>query len=164
MKILSFPGLFLRFLFLFIILSISLQSYGQKISPGFDKAEYIELLKISSSQRDSIRNKNFASPEKFTLSYRSPVMGLDNRWDLWISEDSLAVISIRGTTRSTVSWLENVYGVMVPASGDLKLAKDFSFNYHLADNPRAAVHLGWLIGTAYLYRDCLLIRRYYPKN
>ncbi|CAN5119610.1 hypothetical protein BH23BAC1_BH23BAC1_14400 [soil metagenome] len=141
-------------LIIFIItISTSFPSVGQKMSPGFDKVEYIELLKISSTQRDSLYNKNFPAHERITLNYRSPVIGLDNRWDLWISEDSVAVISIRGTTRSSISWLENVYGVMVPASGEITLADDFTFNYHLADNPRAAVHLGWLIGTAFLSED-----------
>jgi hypothetical protein len=34
-------------------------------------------------------------------------MGLKYRWDLWISKDSIAVISVRGTTLDPVSWLAN---------------------------------------------------------
>ncbi len=44
---------------------------------------------------------------------------------------------------------------MVPAQGELKLSNDFTFKYHLAENPRAAVHVGWLIGVAYLAKDIL---------
>jgi hypothetical protein len=80
-------------------------------------------------------------------------MGLDNRWDLWVSEDKVACISIRGTTAKQVSWLDNFYAAMVPASGSLKISNDFVFDYHLSDDPRAAVHTGWLIATAFLSRD-----------
>ena len=54
-----------------------------------------------------------------------------------------------------MGWLENFYMAMVPAKGEVKLANDFTFQYHLADNPKAAVHIGWLIGTAFLARDIL---------
>jgi len=36
-------------------------------------------------------------------------MGLDNQWGLWVLEDKVACISIRGTTTKQVSWLENFY-------------------------------------------------------
>jgi len=76
------------------------QSTGQgaKLEPGFSKAEYSELLKISTRQGDSLYNKELPAPEKFTRAYRSAVMGLDNRWELWTSPDSIEAISIRGTT------------------------------------------------------------------
>jgi len=125
------------------------------ILPGFDKAEFLELLKVSSYQGDSLYNPNSPAPVEFRKIYRSQTMGLDNRWDLWLSDKQVAVISIRGTTPALTSWLENFYAAMVPASGQLKLSNDFSFDYHLSDDNKAAVHTGWLIATAFLSRDIL---------
>ena len=133
------------------------ESFAQttKLKPGFDKEEFLELLKVSSRQGDSLYNPDLPAPEKFQRIYRSPEMGLDNRWDLWVNEDKVACISIRGTTSRQVSWLDNFYAAMVPAKGVLKLSNDFVFNYHLSDDRRAAVHTGWLIATAFLSRDIL---------
>ncbi len=149
--------LLLLFGFLFCIGLFPLTSSGQqgKILPGFDKSEFLEMLKISSYQGDSLYNPDLPPPLKFKKIYRSPTMGLDNRWDLWLSDQSTAVISIRGTTTESSSWLENFYAAMVPAKGKLKLSNDFSFDYHLCDDDKAAVHTGWLIATAFLSRDIL---------
>lgn len=145
-----------KYIFAFLssfLIFFSVQAQGHKLKPGFDKSEFTELLKISSRQLDTTRSRGIPEPERFEMTYRSPVVGLDNRWDMWQSADSVAVISIRGTTRKTISWVENFYGAMVPAAGTLHLSEDFSFDYHLADNPQAAVHTGWLIGAAYISED-----------
>lgn len=130
-------------------------SQGSLLRPGFDKTEFTELLKVSSRQGDSLYNPDLPAPEQFSMVYRSPVMGLDNRWDLWLSAQGVALISIRGTTKNPTSWLENFYAAMVPAKGRLKLSGDFTFDYHLCDDDKAAVHTGWLIATAFLSRDIL---------
>jgi hypothetical protein len=131
-------------------------SQSLQLKPGFDKLEYIEMLKITAHQMDTPwTNITIPYPEKCKMVYRSAVTGLDNRWDLWMMQDSIAVISIRGTTRSQTSWMENFYAAMVPAIGSIQMSDHFQFNYHLADNPRAAVHIGWLIGTAFLSQDIL---------
>lgn len=125
------------------------------LKPGFDKAEYIELMKMHARLYDTTKNK-IPYPVHFRSVYNSPIVGMDNRWDLWTSKKSpVAVINLRGTTKNPVSWLQNFYAAMVPAQGELKLANDFTFKYHLAENPRAAVHVGWLIGVAYLAKDIL---------
>ena len=143
-------------LFIFFNLFV-IGSFAQttKLKLGFDKEEFLELLKVSSRQGDSLYNPDLPAPEKFKKIYRSSEMGLDNRWDLWVSEDKVACISIRGTTSKQVSWLDNFYAAMVPAKGTLKLSNDFLFNYNLSDDNRSAVHAGWLIATAYLSRDIL---------
>lgn len=82
-------------------------------------------------------------------------MGLENRWDLYLRDNKVAVLSIRGTTASSVSWLANFYAAMVPAIGQLQISDTHIFKYHLADNPKAAVHVGWLLSTAYLSADIL---------
>ncbi|MGZ3913409.1 MAG: lipase family protein [Flavisolibacter sp.] len=128
---------------------------AQDLQPGFNAAEYVELMKISSRLGDSVYFKHIPAPSRFHLVYRSPVLGLRNRWDLWTGEDHAAVISIRGTTGEAVSWLANFYAAMVPAKGQMVLADRDTFRYELATNPRAAVHAGWLVGMGFLSRDIL---------
>lgn len=135
------------------------QAYAQdsKLKPGFNKAEYKELMYMHVLLYDTaMTNRNkfpIPKPTLFTSIYRSPVMGLDNKWELWKNDASIAVINIRGTTTNAVGWLENFYAAMVPARGELKLSHAHTFSYDLADHPRAAVHIGWLLGTAYLAED-----------
>ena len=128
---------------------------AQPLKPGFDKVEYLELLKVSAQFGDSAYVASFPVPQRYKLAYRSPVMGLDNRWDLWSDNRSVAVISIRGTTANSVSWLSNFYAAMVQAKGKLELGKNDTFTYELAANPKAAVHVGWLVSTAFLAKDIL---------
>ncbi len=142
-------------LLFFQLLVFTLSAQKPIIKPGFDKSEFLELLKVSSRQGDSLYNPELPAPQFFEKIYRSQVIGLANRWDLWLSDESTAVISIRGTTMETASWLENFYAAMVPAKGQLKLSNDFVFDYNLCDDQKAAVHTGWLIGTAFLSRDIL---------
>jgi predicted lipase len=135
---------------LVLLLFISIGSKAQSWKPGFDKQEYIELLKVNAMFGDSTFRKNVPTPSHSKFLYRSAVVGLENRWDLYLRDDNVAIISIRGTTASKESWMANFYSAMVPAIGFLQLSKTDTFRYHLADNPKAAVHIGWLISTAYL--------------
>ena len=138
-------------LFFIIITTVT----AQNLKPGFDKKEFIELLKLTAKHTDPNHFSDVAYPEKFKLVYRSKSMGLDNAWELWKSTDNMAAISIRGTTRNNVSWIENFYSAMVPAKGELKLSPTDVFKYELAQNPRASVHVGWLIATAILSKEIL---------
>ncbi len=133
--------------------SVSLNTFGQQLKPGFDKNEYIELLSLFSKQIDTTYTKGITPPQQYKRVYRSPVVGLDNRWDLFMRDDSVAVISIRGTTNTSVSWLENFYSAMVPAAGQIQLTDEYTFTYRLAEHPNAAVHVGWLIATGALAPD-----------
>lgn len=135
--------------------SVVLYSQQTKLKSGYDNEEYIEMIKISAWQLDSMYNPNFPKPDNFTLDYRSKPIGLDNRYDIWISKDSIAVISIRQTTSKQQSLLQNAYAVMVAAQGKLHLSNDFVFDYNLSDDTTAAVHLGWLIGMSYVHKDLL---------
>jgi len=128
---------------------------AQALKPGFDKAEYIEMLKVSAQFGDSTYVQAFPAPQQFKLVYRSPVVGLDNRWDLWTNNRSVAVISLRGTTANSVSWLSNFYAAMVPAKGELQLSAGETFPYQLATDPKAAVHAGWLVSMAFLSKDIM---------
>jgi len=144
-------------LLLFVMLLVlQSQIVAQKLKPGFNKQEYIEMLKITAWQVDKGKyNHNIPYPNQFKMVYRSSPIGLDNRWDLWVNNDSVAVISIRGTNGTSVSWLANFYSAMVAAQGELTLNDSLKFKYHLADNPKATVHIGWLVATGFLANDIL---------
>ncbi len=149
-----------HFLFLFLSLCI-LKLQSQKLKPGFDKQEYIELLKIAQKQHIDLDkwkdNTSIADPQSVTLVSRSKVIGLGNLWDLWINKTkSIAVISIRGTTADPNSWLSNFYAVMVPAKGQLKISNSFIFDYNLSPHPQAAVHVGWLVSMAFISREVVV--------
>ena len=144
------------FLLVYLFSSLcNLKITAQRLKPWFDKTECIEMLKITAQFGDSTYASKFPVPDKYKKIYRSPVIGLDNCWDLWTDQNGVAVISLRGTTAKAESWLANFYAVMVPAKGELHLSDSFNFQYDLAISPRAAVHLGWLICTAFLSRDIL---------
>lgn len=144
-------------IFLFLLTSVS---YGQQLKSGFDAEEYKELLKITARQVDTPwtdKNVPVPYPANYEFVYRSTITGLDNMWDLWLhkGEQKIAVLSIRGTTANPESWLENFYAAMVPAKGTLQLDAKRKFSYNLSDNPKAAVHAGWLTGMAFLSYDIL---------
>ena len=131
--------------------------YGQMLKPGFDKEEYKQLMYVSArtGALDSNYFSQIPAPKNFKRVYRSKEMGLDNLWDLWTDNNRTAVISIRGTTAKAESWICNFYAAMVPANGELFLSENDTFKYELASNPKAAVHVGWLLSMAYLSRDIL---------
>ncbi|TGD56712.1 lipase family protein [Flavobacterium humi] len=154
-----------RRLFLILFLVFSFAGYAQ-LRPGFDKEEYLEMMRISiCSVRDSAYASDFEKPKTHRMLYQSGNIGLENSWDLWTDDKGTAVISLRGTTRSAESWLENFYAAMVPAKGTLQLDKNTTFNYQLAENPEAAVHVGWLVGMAFLAREIVpKIEQLYQNN
>ncbi len=122
-----------------------------KLQPGFDPVEYRELLEISARQVDTPwTNVTLPYPDNCRLAYRSDSVGLNNRWDLWIRNDSVGIISIRGTVMRPNSWAEDFYAAMIPATGSIIINKDFIFIYKLAESRKSSVHAGWLTGLAYL--------------
>jgi hypothetical protein len=147
----------MKFLYtcIFLLLFVPI-SNAQLLKPGFDSREYLEMLRISRQQfNDTIHGDHTPLPKQYAMVYRSPEGPLKNRWDLWVNNKGIAVISIRGTTRSEVSWLENFYAAMVPANGKLHISDKEEFIYHLASNPKAGVHIGWLLGLEDLSKTIL---------
>jgi hypothetical protein len=131
--------------------------FAQQLKPYFNKTEYKELLLIS--LRTNTNQKYYSQypePQNYKMIYQSKETGLDNLWQLWINTvKPIAVISIRGTTANPESTLANLYAAMIPANGKIRLSKTDTFSYVLSENPKAAVHIGWLISMAYLSRDIL---------
>lgn len=136
-----------------IALWLHFPTFAQNLKAGFNKTEYIELMKVYSRWGDSFFYRGIEASNRFRPVYRSPAVGLDNKWELYMSDDKVAVISVRGTTKNSTSWIANFYAAMVPAKGVLTLSDSIAFNYDLAKHPKAAVHVGWLISAAFLSAD-----------
>jgi len=146
---------YLAFIIIVIWQVLPKQLLAQDLKPYFNTEEYKELLYISAKTNtpDSVVF-NIPAPKLYKMIYRSKIIGLDNLWDLWLNENNtVAAISIRGTTGKAESSLENLYAAMVPAIGELTLSKTDTFQYHLAPDSNAAVHIGWLLSMAYLSKD-----------
>lgn len=144
----------LAFILFLTIVSVT-KIHAQPLKPGFDPHEYTEALKMAFCTADTPWANPKLIPAEYRMIYRSGITSLDNRWDLWVSNAQIAAISIRGTTGSQVSWLENFYSAMLPASGSIDLPGKNTFTYSLAKNPRAAVHAGWLLATASISKEVI---------
>lgn len=137
-----------------VALLTTLSLRAQNLKPGFDKEEYRELIYVATkSSEGPEKAKLIPKPKSFHLVYESPSMGLDNQWELWINNQSTAVICTRGTTLAAESWLANLYAAMVSAKGELSLTDSNIFRYDLSNDPKAAVHTGYLISLAFLSQD-----------
>jgi len=142
-------------LFVFTLLCIGTFE-AQILKPGFEKAEYIELLKMNGCQSDTIYPNATFRPANFDRIYRSPIVGLLNRWDLWVNhEHTIAGISIRATVGESLSWLGNFYSGMIPATDSILLNNGKTFNYKLSEDKKSAVHVGWTIGLGSMAGDIL---------
>jgi hypothetical protein len=141
-----------------ILLLTALSSQGQSLEPGFDKEEMLEVMYVSvrtGSDSTYYRDSNYIpEPARFKRLYKSPVIGLENLYEIWTSEKT-AIISVRGTVAKPQSWLANFYSAMVPAKGFIKISETDTFYYQVATNPLAAVHAGWMISTAFISKDLL---------
>ncbi|RYY97407.1 MAG: lipase family protein [Chitinophagaceae bacterium] len=123
------------------------------LRPGFDPREYRDLLAINFNSYDSMQ-RVAGEPVRYRRTYSSRVTGLDNRWYLWQRTDApVAVLSVRGTVATKWSWLANLYSVMQPAAGTLRLDDSTQIDYRLAASEGAAVHTGWLIALASMSGD-----------
>lgn len=148
----------MKYTLILFLSALFLRVNSQNLKPGFDKAEYLELLKIAQKQHLDLDkwkdNTSVPDPQDYKLVYRSKEIGLSNVWDLWVHKTKpVAVISVRGTTADPNSWLANFYAAMVPAKGQLKISKSFVFDYELSSHPQAAVHVGWLFSTAFISQE-----------
>ncbi|RYY67048.1 MAG: lipase family protein [Chitinophagaceae bacterium] len=137
---------------LFLLLFTALGAAAQLL-PGFDAAEYRDLLALNFGRYDSLQKASGAAVA-YRKTYTSPVVGLDNRWTLFERSDGrAAVIAVRGTVATQKSWLANIYSVMQPAQGHLQLNDSVGADYRLAESADAAVHTGWLIAVVALAPD-----------
>lgn len=152
-------------LLLLLILSIKSQT---KLSVGFDANEYMDALRVSSYHLDSLY-PSYCLPMPTTGNYqrvyRSPVVGLKNRFDIWVKDNSIGVISIRATIAESESWIENFYMGMIANEGSIVLDSKQVFKYKIAADTNAYVHLGWMVGLGHMAPDIVAhINELYNKG
>lgn len=139
-----------------LLTAIAAPLYAQNLMPGFNKEELLQVMYVSvrtGGVSDYYSGeKKVEEPSSFRFLYRSPEIGLKNQYEIWTA-GTTAVISVRGTTKDSESWLANLYAAMVPAKGMIRLTATDSFPYQVAKDPKAAVHTGWLIATGFIVKD-----------
>ncbi len=121
----------------------------QKLKSGFDAKEYLEVLHLEWAHQDSGKYAPKSIPANYKRLYRSPEVGLKNKFDFWLRDDSVGVFCLRFTVGGA-SWLENFYSGMIKSSGTLNINDSTSFNYKFSNDEKALVHHGWAIGIAHL--------------
>jgi len=141
-----------KFWFTFVLFGCLTSVFAQ-LKPGFDKQEYLNLLEVSAHNSGPDSTTKIPLPADCKRVYSSPVVGLDNKWELWIRSDNVAVISLRASIATSASWLENFYAAMIPAQGNLKINDSTVVPYQFARNSQATTHVGWSLGAILLYRD-----------
>jgi hypothetical protein len=151
----------------FLLIFCNTLSGQELLKPGFDASEYADLLGLTHKTHNPANTDRLSVPVPvgYEHVYRSEKGPLDNLWDLYIRKDGLGVLEIRGTTAKTKSWLENFYAGMVPAQGTIQIGENQRFNYKLAEDKRATVHVGWLTGLASMIEDILdKLNEYHGKG
>lgn len=138
-----------HFFVLYFFIS-SLTSFSQaKLKPGFDAQEFLDVLHLEWAHQDTSKYAPKTLPANYKRVYRSPNVGLNNKFDFWLSDDSIGVICIRYTVGGS-SWLENLYSGMIKASGTLHLNDSTNFQYKFSNDDKSLIHHGWAIGACYL--------------
>jgi hypothetical protein len=155
MKVVSLLRLFCVIFFLFGFVS-GAKAQSAKLERGFDAGEYADMLWLAFyGFADSLKDVPAFTLKSGTYSriMRSPEVGLYNQCEVYLRNDSVVILSLRGTVNKPESWLENFYAAMVPARGSLKLTDDYTFHYNFAKRENALVHIGWTVGTGFLAKE-----------
>lgn len=136
------------------VLSFVFTSSAQVLKAGFDADEYAGTLRRCAQQVGTTYRGKTPKEEAYQRVYRSPEMGMHNKYDLWLSADKqIMALNLRGTTSDMGSWIENFYSAMIPAAGSIKMTDSFTFQYKFAADPKAMVHTGWTLGVGSLAPD-----------
>jgi hypothetical protein len=102
----------------------------QGMQPGFDAAEYADLLQMNfvmMADTMPVNNEYFMNKGSYIKLFRSPVVGLFNRCEIYRRNDNTGIISLRGTVGTKESWLENFYMAMVKAKGHITIKRQYFF-------------------------------------
>lgn len=145
-------GLFLV-LFVGLILGCN-QKESLELLPGYNKTELLEIMPAMERAYDAEDIGGFKTPSPVNMEqvYRSKVSPIMNRFDVWLTNEKKAVITIRGTIidSAAMSSAAVLYSLMAPANGKIKISDTSSFEYKLAEIPGAGVHLGMLLGLYFM--------------
>lgn len=139
----------MKFLLILLVIGLCPTLYSQHKS-GFNPQEAKEMIALANSYPylDLRGDDSPIIPKGYTKVYTSPVVGMDNMFQVYIKEKA-GVISFRGSTDKKSSWLENIYSAMIPAEGEIQIP-DGTFKYHFGKDTASHVHSGYALSLAYL--------------
>ena len=134
----------MKMLFLALSLIFSTYTFCQ-LREGFNPDEVKICISMCNSYTflDLYGSDTKILPKGYKKVYTSPVMGMDNKFQVYESVN-LAVINFRGSTDQVTSWIENMYSAMVPAKGVITLGKT-KHPYCFARDTGTAVHSGYAL-------------------
>lgn len=124
-------------------------SFGQA-KKEFNPDLATDLMQLNSSFtfQDLYGEDTRIIPKDYKKVYASAVIGMDNKFQVF-EKGKTAVISFRGSTAKTNSWIENMYSAMIPAQGSIKI-DGIDTPYNFANKDSAAVHSGYALTTLLL--------------
>lgn len=133
---------------------VALPSVAQ-IQSGFQPQEARDMIMLCTTHTfiDLYGSDEKMIPTGYERVYSSVPTPLDNKFEIFRKGD-LAVIEIRGSTASMMSWMVNVHSSMVPAKGRI-LVNGKKFDYVFAEDTSAAVHAGFALAVSTIADDVL---------
>jgi Lipase (class 3) len=139
-------------LLLFCAIAMYFIGNGQQLKAGFDAKEYADLMQFSFK---GFSDTGFAQMKpslqrKYQHLFISPEVGLANKCEMYLRDDNVGIINLRGTVAKTDSWLANFFAGMIKAKGSLQINDSTNFTYQLANDDNAYIHVGWMIVVAHL--------------
>ena len=137
-----------------VLFCVSFFAIAQHLKPIADFKEIEHSLYLAEDIHKAYAKYSLLLLTQYENIYRSPEMGLTNKWGLYYNKESrVAEIAIRGSVNKGISWLANYYAAMVPAQGKIFLTPDQAVDYRFSEDDKASVHAGWTIASVYLLQD-----------
>lgn len=139
--------------FLLLLLLPFVGNSQSSLKSGFDAGEARDMIQLCNSftYLDLHGNDKAILPAGYTRTYTSPVVGMDNMFQVY-TKGTVGVLNFRGSTDKKESWLENMYSSLIPAQGTIQV-QDKAFEYAFGTDPAAHVHSGYALSMAYLHED-----------
>ena len=136
------------------LIFISTASFSQ-LRSGFIPAEARDMIAIcnSFSFLKMYGDDQEIIPRNYSKEYTSEVIGMDNMFQVYVSNDR-AVINFRGSTDKKTSWLENIHSAMIPASGEIFIDHN-PYTYAFSYDTSAAVHGGYALAIVFMKADVI---------
>lgn len=131
---------------------------------GFDPTEARDLSALCATHtfKELYGDDAAMISDGYQRVYESPVMGMDNKFQLFRKGDA-AVLEISGSTSNAISWMENIQAAMIPAQGVIRIDGQ-PFPYRFASDTAAAVHAGYALGIACIANDAVARLRQLTDN
>jgi hypothetical protein len=128
-------------------------SFGANaFQPGFNLSEAQTVLQMCNYIYGGTPTP--LKPPNWDVIYDPPQLPpFDNKWQLWKMRGSGGpyAIIIRGTVDETGSVAQDLLSLLMEANGNIGI-DGFSFPYNFANEPNAAVHLGFALGALLLLK------------